>query len=558
LADIEKNSTLICSKIEEAKALDVDIIAFPELAVTGYPPEDLLYKPHFIKQNLEAIETIAQSCEGIIAVIGFIDASSDLYNALALIDNGEIKAIYHKQHLPNYGLFDEERYFQAGQDNLLLEIDDKKIGFSICEDIWQSDNPIESLAAHGAELIININASPFSCSKQNVRHDMLKTRARDNLVHIAYVNCVGGQDELVFDGASMIVNPKGEITSHAHSFQEELLIQDIALESTFRMQLKDSRLKKLRQTATDRCITTLKSDATLHNHPYTMPHTLHPSSNYLENIYSALTLGLKDYIRKNGFSKVVIGLSGGIDSALTAAIAVDALGKENVVGILMPSEFSSDHSVSDADALAKNLGITTHTIAIKEMFESFDNALNPLFGNLPFDTTEENLQARIRGTLLMATSNKFNWIVVSTGNKSEISVGYSTLYGDMVGGFSLLKDVLKTTVFKLCHFRNSLGLVIPENTITKPPSAELRPDQLDSDSLPDYEVLDRIIKLYVEEDYSLLEIIESGIDEKVAKKMTWLIDINEYKRCQAPVGVRISERAFGKDRRMPITNGFKK
>ena len=560
VGDIAKNTAKIIEQIETAKAKECDIIAFPELAITGYPPEDLLYKPHFIKENMDALDTIAQHTQGIVAVVGFVDYERDLYNALAVLHNGSILGRYYKQHLPNYGVFDEKRYFQKGSELLLLEMGDAKIGFAICEDIWQSTNPIQPQALNGAELIININASPFSASKTQSRIEMVKTRARDHLVSIAYVNMVGGQDELVFDGASMLVNPKGEVVAQAKSFEETLLISDISLEQAFRMQLKDTRLKHLRSSMADRyTINTIRATPPGEKKSINLDvNDLLQLPSETALIYNALVTGLRDYIRKNGFSKVVIGLSGGIDSALTAAVAVDALGKENVYGILMPSEFSSQSSLDDATDLAKNLGIEYHTIAIKDAYRQFLNDLSPLFGDLPFNTAEENLQARIRGILLMGLSNKFGWIVIATGNKSEMSVGYSTLYGDLVGGFALLKDVFKTTVYELSRYRNAIGHVIPENTIIKPPSAELRPGQKDQDELPPYDVLDFIIKAYVEEDYSKDDIVYMGIDRAVVDKVTRLIDMNEYKRRQAPIGVKITDKAFGKDRRMPLTNLFKK
>jgi len=560
VGDIEKNTNTIIAQIENAKSKECDIIAFPELFITGYPPEDLLYKPHFIKENMDALDKIAEHSQGIVAIVGYVDYDNDLYNALAVLNDNKIIGKYYKQHLPNYGVFDEKRYFQKGSELLLLELNGAKIGFAICEDIWQSTNPIEPQALSGAELIININASPFSTKKMQTRIDMLKTRARDNLVSLAYVNMIGGQDELVFDGASMIINPKGEIVAQAKSFKEELLISDITLEQAFRMQLKDTRLKHLRAGISDRyTINHIKAFTKTDKKSIVLD--VEEQENVpceTSLIYKALVTGLKDYIHKNGFSKVVIGLSGGIDSALTATVAADALGSENVYGIMMPSSFSSESSIIDAKELAENLKIKTHTIPIKSAYDQFKDSLAPLFKELPFNTAEENLQARIRGTLLMAISNKFGWIVIATGNKSEMSVGYSTLYGDMVGGFALLKDVFKTTVYELCAYRNNISCVIPKNTITKAPSAELRPGQKDQDELPEYAILDTIIKAYVEEDYSTSDIVRMGVDEKTVNKITRLIDTNEYKRRQAPIGVKITDKAFGKDRRMPLTNLFKK
>lgn len=560
VGDIDKNKNIIIGQIQKAKEKECDMVVFPELFITGYPPEDLLYKPHFIRENLNALEEIAKHSHDIVAVVGFVDYENDLYNALAVLNDGKIIGKYYKQHLPNYGVFDEKRYFQKGNELLILELNGAKIGFAICEDIWQSANPIEPQALSGAELIININASPFSTKKLQTRIEMLKTRARDNIVSIAYVNMIGGQDELVFDGSSMIINPKGEIIAQAKSFKEELLISDITLEQAFRMQLKDTRLKHLRPTVANNFDIKYISAATKTDKKSIQldMQELETAQNDTALIYQALVMGLRDYIHKNGFSKVVLGLSGGVDSALTATIAVDALGSENVYGVIMPSMFSSKSSITDAKKLAKNLKITTHTISIKNNYNQFMSSLNPLFKELPFNTAEENLQARIRGTLLMAISNKFGWMVIATGNKSEMSVGYSTLYGDMVGGFALLKDIFKTTVYELCEYRNNISKVIPKNTITKAPSAELRPNQKDQDELPEYAVLDTIIKAYVEEDYSISDIIRMGIDEKTVVKVTKLIDTNEYKRRQAPIGVKITDKAFGKDRRMPLTNLFKR
>jgi len=556
VGDIEGNTHLVLKRIEEAKRQDANLIVFPELMLCGYPPEDLLFKPHFIEANQKALKEIAKVTEGIVVVVGYVHYDLDLYNALAVIEDGEIKAHYKKRYLPNYGVFDEKRYFRQGNERLLATLANSRIGFSICEDIWQNE-PVEASALDGAEIMININASPYSLTKHESRYEMLKTRARDNRLYIAYVNLFGGQDELVFDGGSSIISPDGTLLAQSPFFEEDLLIYDIDPERSRRLQLKDTRLK----------IQRAKRDNHAHLHQIQLstsimkttpfPTTTPRKSEPLDAIYRALTLGLKDYITKNGFSKVVIGLSGGIDSALTAAIAVDALGAPNVIGVMMPSQFSSESSISDAKALARNLNIRLECLEVAPTYETLTHSLAPLFEGCSFDVTEENLQARIRGTMLMALSNKFGWIVVSTGNKSEMSVGYSTLYGDMVGGFSLLKDVLKTTVYELCHYRNRDGEVIPNNTITKPPSAELRPDQKDEDSLPPYDTLDRIIRLYVEEDYSANEIIFLGEDPETVSRITRLIDINEYKRRQAPIGVKITDRAFGRDRRMPLTNAFK-
>ncbi|WP_457641765.1 NAD+ synthase [Persephonella sp.] len=558
VGDIEGNTKKIISAIREAKLYECDIIAFPELAVTGYPPEDLLLKPSFINRNLQAINRIAQASENIITVVGFVDKVEDIYNAAAVLLNGKIIAKYHKNFLPNYGVFDEVRYFQKGNEITLLNIEGYKIGLSICEDIWYPENPINIQAIEGAELIININASPYHIGKIKYREDMLKVRARDNLVSIAYINLVGGQDELVFDGNSIVVGPDGSILTKGSSFEEELILCDIDLDAIFREQLKDNRLRNLRAMyKREERVQEVFIDYKIKDKFETIPQKTILDRPETEDIYKALVTGVRDYIRKNGFEKVVIGLSGGIDSSLTATIAVDALGKENVKGVLMPSQYTSKESIEDALELAKNLGIETFTIPIKDIFERYINELNPVFEGLESDITEENLQARIRGNLLMALSNKFGWIVLATGNKSEMSVGYATLYGDMVGGFAVLKDVLKTKVYELAEYRNSISPVIPERVIEKPPSAELRPNQKDEDELLPYIILDEIIKLYVEEDMPVQDIIKMGFDRHSVEKVIRLIDRNEYKRRQAPIGIRITHRAFGKDRRMPITNKFR-
>ena len=558
VGDIEGNTEKIISLIKEAKAKDCDIIAFPELAITGYPPEDLLFKTSFIKANLRALEKIANHSRNIISIIGFVDKNKDIYNAAAVLLDGKVIAKYHKNHLPNYGVFDEVRYFQRGNEISILDINGTKIGLSICEDIWYPENPINIQAIEGASLVININASPYHIGKTKEREDLLKVRARDNNIAIAYVNLVGGQDELVFDGNSIVVGPDGSFIAKADAFKEELLICDIELESVFRMQLKDNRLRNLRATyKREERVNVIPVDYKFKEKVEHIDQKITLDLTETEEIYNALVLGVRDYIHKNGFEKVVIGLSGGIDSSLTATIAVDALGKDNVKGVLMPSQFTSRESIEDAQELAENLGIETFIFPIKDIFHKYMDILSPVFEGLKWDVTEENLQARIRGNLLMALSNKFGWIVLATGNKSEMSVGYATLYGDMVGGFAVLKDVYKTKVYELAEYRNSISPVIPKRVLEKPPSAELRPNQKDEDELLPYQILDEIIRLYVEEDLSLEEIAARGFDKKSVEKVIRMIDRNEYKRRQAPIGIRITKRAFGKDRRMPITNKFR-
>ncbi|ACO03964.1 MAG TPA: NAD+ synthase [Persephonella sp.] len=558
VGDIEGNTEKIISAIKEAKLHECDIIAFPELAITGYPPEDLLLKPSFINRNLQALNRIAQASENIITIVGFVDKVEDIYNAAAVLLNGKIVAVYHKNFLPNYGVFDEVRYFQRGNEITLLNIEGYKIGLSICEDIWYPENPINIQAIEGAELIININASPYHIGKGKFREDMLKVRARDNLVSIAYVNLVGGQDELVFDGNSIIVGPDGSVLTKGRSFEEEIVLCDINLDAIFRQQLKDNRLRNLRAMyKREEKVKEIHLDFKIKDKLETIPQKTILDRPEIEEIYKALVTGVRDYIHKNGFEKVVIGLSGGIDSSLTATIATDALGKDNVKGVLMPSQFTSKESVEDALELAENLGIETFTLPITDIFEKYKDELKDIFAGLKPDATEENLQARIRGNLLMALSNKFGWIVLATGNKSEMSVGYATLYGDMVGGFAVLKDVLKTKVYELAQYRNSISPVIPQRVLEKPPSAELKPDQRDEDELLPYPILDEIIMLYVEEDMPVQDIIRMGFDRHSVEKVVKMIDRNEYKRRQAPIGIRITHRAFGKDRRMPVTNKFR-
>jgi NAD+ synthase (glutamine-hydrolysing) len=557
VGDFEYNYNKILEFIEKAKKSEADIVAFPELALTGYPPEDLILKPSFIEKNLHYLEKLKENVDNIIAIVGFIDKQEDVFNAAGVIYNKEIVGVYHKQFLPNYGVFDENRYFQKGDGLLLLSIDNYKVGVSICEDIWYPENPVNDYAILGTEVVININASPYSQGKVKKREEMLKVRSRDNLISIAYVNMVGGQDELVFDGNSLILDAQGEILAKAESFEEELLLADVDLDEIFRLQLKDNRLKNLRYLKKPINVKEVRLDYKIKNKNNQISQKIALDKKEIEDTYKALVVGLRDYINKNGFKKVVIGLSGGIDSSLTACIAVDALGKENVKGVLMPSQYTSKESIEDALELAKNLDIETFTIPIKNIFDIYLEEFQEIFKGLKPDTTEENLQARIRGNILMALSNKFGWIVIATGNKSEMSVGYSTLYGDMVGGFAVLKDVLKTKVYELSYYRNSISKVIPDRVLTKPPSAELRPNQTDEAELLPYPILDQIIQMYVEQDLTVEEIVKLGFEEKDVKKIINLIDKNEYKRRQAPIGIKITERAFGKDRRMPITNRFK-
>src|SRR5215813_6780059 len=552
VGDIEGNARKILEWIDRARDVDADVVTFPELALPGYPPEDLLLKPQFIDANLSALQKVISGSREITVIVGFVDRRDDIFNAAAIAQNGKLVTIYHKMYLPNYGVFDEFRYFQPGNRCPVLQMDGATIGVSICEDIWYPDGPVFLQAlSGGAEVIINISSSPYHAGKRRWREMMLGTRAADNTVIVAYNNLVGGQDELVFDGDSLVFNENGDLVARGKQFEEDLVVVDLDVESVFRKRLHDPRRRQQKLNANNRSeVFPLTSRV---KKPKALPTVARyePLSEDAE-IYKALVLGTRDYVIKNGFKKVVLGLSGGIDSALTACIAVDALTSENVVGVLMPSDFSSRGSVEDSRRLGKNLGIELINIPIAEVLQSFIEALNPGFKGAKPDVTEENLQARIRGTYLMSLSNKFGWLVLSTGNKSEISTGYCTLYGDMAGGFAVLKDVMKTTVYRLARYCGR----IPQATIEKPPSAELRPNQLDTDSLPPYEVLDPILKSYVEDDRSFSEMVEMGFDEELVRRVIRMVDTNEYKRRQAAPGVKITPRAFGRDRRMPITNRF--
>ncbi len=560
VGDLAGNVEKISEAIEKARESKVDLIAFPELAITGYPPEDLLLKSQFIDENLHALQKVAKRCKGLTAIVGFVDRKEDIYNAAAVIHDGAVQSVYHKCRLPNYGVFDENRYFQAGKEAPVFTLNEIHFGVNICEDIWYPEGPAFAQAlGGGAEVIININASPYHAGKGLFREEMIATRARDNAVIIAYVNLVGGQDELVFDGGSFVSNERGEVLARTKQFRESLMIMDLPVDSVFRARLHDPRRRTEKR---ERAFPEVQK-ILLGNTEWTgrrKPHTSSMEDRLprLDEMYSALTLGLADYVHKNGFKKGVIGLSGGIDSALTAAIAVDALGKENVIGVFMPSRYTSQESKEEAEMLARNLGIRLITLSIESPFQSYLSLLSQEFKKVPADITEENLQSRIRGNLMMALSNKFGWLVLTTGNKSELSVGYATLYGDMAGGFAVIKDVWKTLVYELATERNKKGKpVIPERTFTRPPTAELRPNQTDQDALPPYEVLDAILKAYVEEDRSYDEIIAMGFDPTVIAKVIALVDLSEFKRRQAPPGIKLTPRALGKDRRMPITNRYR-
>jgi NAD+ synthase (glutamine-hydrolysing) len=557
VGDLPGNAKKVIETIGKARALGADLVAFPELTLTGYPPEDLLLRPEFLDQNQAAMEEVARHTAGITAIVGFAQREGDVYNAAAIAHDGEIVGIYQKRHLPNYGVFDEVRYFRPGNDTFVCKRGALTFGVNVCEDIFSPVGPTAALAVYGeAELVINLSSSPFHAGKAEARDRMLSTRALDGVSVVAFVNTVGGQDELVFDGNSRIYGPEGNLIAQARAFEEDLVVADIDLESVFRARLHDprSRIAAQREDAPEMREVVLKAVPRLPRPKLPAREVVTPKGS--EEIYRALTLGTHDYVTKNGFEQVVIGLSGGIDSALTASVAVDALGPKQVTGVFMPSSITSDESRVDAEALAKNLGIPLLTVPIDPEIASYKASLKGVFGSAPEDVTEENIQSRIRGTILMALSNKFGRLVLTTGNKSELSVGYATLYGDMAGGYSVLKDVWKTLVYDLARHRNALarGPWIPEHTITREPTAELRPGQRDTDSLPPYDLLDPILEAYVEDDSEVERIVAMGYDRALVQRVIRMVDRAEYKRRQAPPGIRITARALGKDRRLPITN----
>ena len=555
VGDLDGNAARILEGLDRAEAAGADVALFPELALTGYPPEDLLLKPGFVADNLEALEKVAARTGRCAAVVGFVDEGRDLYNAAAVCALGAVQGTYRKRHLPNYAVFDEQRYFAAGSGPpSLFLIGGVRMGVSICEDAWNPNGPIAEQAAGGAELILNINASPYYAGRLAERERMLSTRATDAACAVVYVNQVGGQDELVFDGASIVMDADGRLMASAPQFVEADLIVDVEVRPVFRKRLLDPRG---RATAPDLPAVVVTESPQTNDQP--APPTFASALDVVEEVYEALVLGTRDYVIKNGFTDVVIGLSGGIDSSLVAAIAVDALGAEHVHGVSMPSRYSSEGSRSDAQRLAETLGIDYRTIAIEPAHLAFEQMLADAFTGRAEDLTEENLQSRIRGVLLMALSNKFNWMVLTTGNKSESAVGYSTLYGDTAGGFAVIKDVPKTFVYRLCRMRNARAgaEIIPEDVLTKPPSAELRLDQRDDQSLPPYEVLDPILEAYVEGDLTAAELEDAGFDPAVVRLVVGLVDRAEYKRRQSPPGVRVTPKAFGKDRRVPITNRYR-
>ena len=554
---IEANARLVLDWMERARAAGCDLVAFPELALTGYPPEDLLFKTAFIEANLRALADVARQSRGITAVVGYVDKRDDIFNAAAVLHDGAQVGTYHKQYLPNYGVFDENRYFQSGTEAPVFVVGDTVLAANICEDIWYPTGPTTLQALAGAELVVTINASPYHAGKAQFREKMLATRAADDLVCLAFVNTVGGQDELVFDGQSFIFNEKGERIARGRAFEEDLVVADLDLDEIFRARLHDSRRRKEKLRAAEPTRISLPS-LPLREKPKPPAHEIQ-ALEPVEEIYQALVLGTRDYVTKIGYKHVVIGLSGGIDSALVAAIAVDALGSANVTGVTMPSPFSSLGTRRDAARLAKNLGIDMLRVPITGVLKAYKRALAAAFKGLKEDVTEENLQARIRGNYLMALSNKFGWLVLNTGNKSEIAVGYTTLYGDMAGGFAVIKDCPKTLVYKLSEHANARARreLIPETVFTRPPSAELRPDQTDQDTLPPYAELDAILECYVEGDQGVADIVARGFDAQTVKRVIAMVDRNEYKRRQGAIGIKITPRAFGKDWRLPIVNEFR-
>ncbi len=562
VGDLRGNVGRMIEWIERARADRADLIVFPELCVTGYPPEDLLLKPSFIRDNLRQLERLVAASRGIAVIAGFADLDLDIYNAAAFACDGELKGVYHKVYLPNYGVFDEERYFQRGRRCPIFEYAGVRIGVTICEDAWYPAGPVSMQAQLGAELLVNINGSPYHKGKRIHRETMIATRAMDSRAYLAWVNLCGGQDELVFDGNSLVFGPEGELLAHAASFEEELLVVDLDLGSVFGERLHDTRLRREAQgpphldlEVSEVVISTAPRHDRLGDHRNPVRRPLDGPA----EVYQALVTGTRDYLRKaSPYQKAVVGLSGGIDSALTAAVAADALGPANVTGVLMPSRYSSPASIADAAALAEGLGIPTIELPIELAHEAFEKTLAGVFRRTEPGVAEENIQARIRGLLLMALSNKFGWLLLTTGNKSELATGYCTLYGDMAGGFAVIKDIPKTLVYELCRYRNSLdGPVIPDSILQKAPSAELRPNQRDTDSLPPYDELDPILEGYVEDDRSLEELVAAGHDEALVKRVIQLVDASEYKRRQAPPGVKITPRAFGRDRRMPISNRYR-
>jgi NAD+ synthase (glutamine-hydrolysing) len=560
VGDIAGNEHKVRDRLARAREAGAQLVLFPELAVTGYPPEDLLLKEHFLRDARESVERIAADAQGIVALVGFPERGADVYNAAAILADGRVQGVYRKVNLPNYGVFDELRYFQRGEGGALLDVDGVTVGLTICEDIWVPGPPLTEEALAGARLIVNLSASPFQLGKGCQREQMIAQRARDNLAVVAFCGLVGGQDELVFDGHSFVVDHEGEVIARAKQFEEDLLICDVDVAAAGAARLRDTRQRPAARTAQSSVrhlgeLTTEPGEDPLRGLGGDRAELLDTDA----EVYQALVLGTRDYVQKNGFQHVVLGLSGGVDSTLVALIAVDALGPDRVTCVTMPSPYSSQGTRDDATVLAENLGVELIELPIGEAMKGYDELLKEVFGDREPDLTEENLQARIRGNLLMALSNKFGWLVLTTGNKSEMSVGYSTLYGDSAGGFAVIKDVPKLLVYRLVRERARRDPdhnPVPETIVTRPPSAELRPDQRDDDSLPPYEILDRILEGYVEEDLEREQLIARGLPAEDVDRVIRLVDLAEYKRRQQPPGIKVTSKAFGRDRRMPITNRY--
>jgi NAD+ synthase (glutamine-hydrolysing) len=558
VGDLDGNARLVREQIGRARDAGAELVLFPELVLTGYPPEDLLLKEHFLQAAQQALADVAEAAEGIVALVGFPERSDDVYNALAVLVDGVVHSVYRKTLLPNYGVFDEQRYFQAGDDAMVLDLGRARLGLTICEDIWTPGHPATEEALAGATLIVNASASPYYAGKGRQREQMLVQRARDNLSAVAFCNAVGGQDELVFDGHSVVIDHEGTVIARAPQFAEALTLCTVDLQAAATARLRDTRLRP----PVRRALPDVRHLGQLERTPREAGQLGGEVAPLLEpeaEVYAALCLGVRDYCAKNGFQHVVLGLSGGIDSTLVLLVAVDALGPGKVTAVVMPSRYSSQGTQSDARELAANLGVQSLDIPIAPAMEVYEQMLAGVFDGREPDITEENLQARIRGNLLMALSNKFGWLVLTTGNKSENSVGYSTLYGDSAGGFAVIKDVPKTLVYRLVDFRNARDEKhpVPRSIVDRPPSAELRPDQKDADSLPDYDTLDAILEAYIAEDAGRDQLALAGLPEDAVERVFALVDRAEYKRRQAPPGIKITPRAFGRDRRMPITNAYR-
>jgi NAD+ synthase (glutamine-hydrolysing) len=555
VGDLEGNVAAMLEALDTAERAGCDVAVFPELAITGYPPEDLLLKPGFIADNHAALHKLAARTGRCAAVVGFVDAGLDLYNAAAVCALGSVQGVYRKRILPNYSVFDEQRYFAPGEGSpSLFVIAGVRVGISVCEDAWAPHGPIAEQAAGGAELVLNLNASPYYAGRLVERERMLATRAADASCALVYVNLVGGQDELVFDGASLAIDADGRLVARAGQFVEDVMVVDVEVRPVWRKRLVDPRGRTAAPPLPEIEVTPEGQGRPVSSPGKAVADPL-PRA---EEVYQALVLGTRDYVRKNGFTDVVLGLSGGVDSSLVATVAVDALGPQHVHGVLLPSRYTGTGSNADAEALAANLGIEHRVIPIEAAHAACIEMLAPSFDGLEEDLTEENIQARIRGTILMALSNKFGWMVLATGNKSEMAAGFSTLYGDLAGGFAVIKDIPKLLVYELCRDRNRRAGrdLIPESVLTKPPSAELRPDQRDDQSLPPYEVLDPILEAYVEGDSTVGDLEGAGFDPALVRRVVAMVDRAEYKRRQAPPGVRVTAKAFGKDRRLPITSRY--